>query len=85
MGMTSQIAEREDHIVTPDLHGNVFGTLDFSRRDLMAVNIQRARDHGLPDYNTARVFFGLPRVERWEDINPNYFIDLELQRVSYRV
>jgi len=69
MGMASQIAEREDHIVTPDLHGSFHGPLEFSRRDLMAVNIQRGRDHGLPDYNTARVFYGLPRVERFEDIN----------------
>ena len=69
MGMASQIAEREDHIVTPDLHGHVFGTLDFSRRDLMAVNIQRGREHGLPDYNTAREFFGLKRRNSFDEIN----------------
>jgi len=71
LGMASQVAEGEDHIVTPDLHGHVFGTLDFSRRDLMAVNIQRGRDHGLPDYNTARRYFGLDPIVRWEDINSN--------------
>jgi len=71
MGMASQVAEREDHIVTPDLHGHVFGSLDFSRRGLMAVNIQRGRDHGLPDYNTARRYFDLDPIRRWEDINEN--------------
>lgn len=35
----------------------------------MAVNIQRGRDHGLPDYNTARRAFGLDEITRWEDIN----------------
>ena len=40
MGMASQICEREDNIITPDLRGSVFGLLDFSRRDLMALNIQ---------------------------------------------
>ena len=48
---------------------HVFGTLDFSRRDLMALNLQRARDHGLPDYNTVREAYGLPRKTSWEDIN----------------
>ena len=48
---------------------HVFGTLDFSRRDLMALNIQRARDHGLPDYNTIREAYGLSRRTSWEDIN----------------
>ena len=50
------------------LSGFVFGSLDFSRRDLMAVNIQRGRDHGLPDYNTARVSYGLKRKENFIDI-----------------
>ncbi|XP_076805586.1 dual oxidase 2-like isoform X1 [Clavelina lepadiformis] len=73
MGMASQISEREDNIITPDLRGNVFGPLEFSRRDLMALNIQRGRDHGLPDYNTARRAFGLQEKQTFEEINPTLF------------
>lgn len=62
MGMTGQLCEEEDHKIVEDLRGNVFGPLEFSRRDLMAINIQRARDHGLPDYNTVRELFNLSRI-----------------------
>ncbi|XP_071487821.1 dual oxidase 2-like [Diadema antillarum] len=70
LGMASQITEREDNIITEDLQRRVFGPLEFSRRDLMALNIQRGRDHGLPDYNTARVSLGMTRKESFDDINP---------------
>ncbi|XP_065176843.1 dual oxidase 1-like [Sycon ciliatum] len=69
LGMSKQVCEREDNIVTEDLRGFVFGSLDFSRRDLMALNIQRARDHGIPDYNTVRASFGLPRIRSFAEIN----------------
>jgi dual oxidase len=71
-GMAAARAEREDFIVTPDLRGNVFGPLDFTRRDLMAINIQRGRDHGLPSYNDARIGYGLPAITSFEQINPYY-------------
>ncbi len=63
MGMSSQPAEREDNVVVEDLRGNVFGPLEFTRRDLMSINIQRGRDHGLPDYLTARRELGLDSVD----------------------
>ena len=41
----------------------------------MAINMQRARDHGLPDYNTARFAYGLVKLTGFEQINPFYGID----------
>lgn len=49
----------------------LFGPMDFSRRDLAALNIMRGRDNGLADYNTVRRAFNLPRVN-WSEINPQY-------------
>ena len=48
----------------------LFGPLDFSRRDLAALNIMRGRDNGLPDYNTIRKYFNFPPVTNWSQINP---------------
>nr|XP_022914641.1 dual oxidase-like [Onthophagus taurus] len=66
MGMAYQLCEREDHRIVEDLRGNVFGPLEFPRRDLMAVNVQRGRDHGIPDFNTAREAFGLNKIESFD-------------------
>ena len=41
MGLSSQPAEAEDNVVVEDIRGSVFGPLEFTRRDLMAINIQR--------------------------------------------
>lgn len=75
MGLASQVTELEDNIITPDLRGFVFGALSSSRRDLMAINIMRGRDHGLPDYNTARAHYGLKQRKTFDEIcegvNPN--------------
>jgi dual oxidase len=81
MGMASQFCEREDHIITPDLRGFVFGPLEASRRDLMAINIQRGREHGLPSYNVARRHFHLPEATHFENITSNQAVADSLKSV----
>ncbi len=73
MGMASQIAEREDPLLCSDVRDKLFGPMEFSRRDLGALNIMRGRDNGLPDYNTARMAFKLPKKNDWAEINPKLF------------
>ena len=70
LGLSSQIAEREDSYFCSDVRNKLFGPMEFSRRDLAAINIMRGRDSGLPDYNTARKCYALDKIKRFEDINP---------------
>ena len=70
MGLSSQIAEREDSYFCSDVRNKLFGPMEFSRRDLAALNIMRGRDSGLPDYNNVRKCYGLEPVKRWSDVNP---------------
>jgi hypothetical protein len=39
--------------------------------DLASLNIQRGRDHGLPDYNTVRKFYTGSYAGRFSDISRN--------------
>ncbi|KAF7237795.1 Dual oxidase 2 [Varanus komodoensis] len=68
LGMSSQIAEREDNIVVEDLRDYWYGTVKYSRMDFVANWIQRGRDLGLSTYNKAREFFRLLPARKWLDI-----------------
>lgn len=73
MGMSSQLAEKEDTVLCSDVRDKLFGPMEFSHRDLGALNIMRGRDNGLPDYNSARQANKLPRKKSFKDINPKFF------------
>ncbi|GAV07211.1 hypothetical protein RvY_17080-2 [Ramazzottius varieornatus] len=73
MGLASQIAEKEDAIIIDDLREHIFGPMEYSRRDLAAVNVMRGRDYGLPDYNKARKAYKLRAIDKWSDINPELY------------
>ena len=73
MGLSSQIGEREDTVLCSDVRNMLFGPMEFSRRDLAAINIMRGRDNGLPDYNEVRKCHGLSRISSWPDINPRLY------------
>ena len=63
-GMTKQESENADSNVVEDLRGRLFA----GRNDLLAINIQRGRDHGLPSYVTALKDCSAKDIKSWEDL-----------------
>ncbi|MDP6360388.1 MAG: peroxidase family protein, partial [Planctomycetota bacterium] len=67
-GLAGQQMEEVDTKVVDDLRSFLFGPPGAGGLDLAALNIQRGRDHGLPDYNTMRIAFGLEPARTFMDI-----------------
>ena len=59
-GLATQQAQRVDERLIDNVRNLLFGAPGGPGRDLAALNIQRGRDHGLPDYNSVRMAYGLP-------------------------
>jgi len=68
MGLSMQQAQEIDAKMVDDVRDFLFGEPGSGGMDLAALNIQRGRDHGLPDYNTLRLAYDLPAVEKFSDI-----------------
>ncbi|NXN80294.1 DUOX2 oxidase, partial [Bombycilla garrulus] len=71
LGMSSQVAEREDNIVVEDLQDYWYAPVKFSRTDFVASWVQRGRDLGLPTYNQVRQHFGLEPLQNWSNLAPH--------------
>ena len=59
---------QNDIYYVSDLRNSMFGEPGFGGLDMCAIDIQRGRDHGLPDYNTLRESIGLDRISNWSEI-----------------
>jgi len=79
MGLSSGLSEREDILMTSDLRNFVFGPVSYNRRDLAALNIQRARDNGIPDYNTVRAAWGLPPAGSFANVTADPALQRRLE------
>ena len=60
--------EEIDHKVVKGLRNFLFGPPGSGGLDLASLNIQRGRDHGLPDYSTLREKVGLSKVTDFSQI-----------------
>ena len=53
-GLIQQSSETSDPFVTEEVTNHLFANNNPPGSDLVARNIQRGRDHGLPGYNNFR-------------------------------
>lgn len=84
-GLASQVCQGIDPFVIDDVRNFLFGNPGQGGFDLVSLNIQRGRDHGLPSYNIVRTALGLPRVRRFSDISSNPVIHQRLASVYAHV
>jgi peroxidase len=66
--LASDVAQELDVHIVDDVRNFLFGPPGSGGMDLAALNIQRGRDHGLADYNTVRVAYGLRPVTSFAQI-----------------
>ena len=69
--MTVQKGEAWDDTFADDIINHLFemkGNEKATAMDLVALNIQRGRDHGVPGYNSYRDACGLKRASKFDDL-----------------
>ncbi|MEM7162745.1 MAG: peroxidase family protein [Bacteroidota bacterium] len=70
-GMATRPQQEVDHKVVNDLRNFLFGPPGAGGLDLAALNINRGRDLGLPDFNSARAELGLTTYASFDEITSN--------------
>ena len=70
-GMAAQVEQEFDTKMIHDLRNFLFGPPGSGGLDLAALNINRARERGITDYNSVRMYFGLKAKESFDQITSN--------------
>lgn len=80
-GTANTCAQEIDAMVVDVLRNQLFENVRGEEGfDLVALNIQRGRDHALPTYNELRKMFGIPKARSMEDITSDPFTSERLSR-----
>jgi len=81
LGVSLSPGEKIDHLMVDELRNLLFGPPGSPGLDLAALDIQRGRDHGTPDYNTVRVAYGLAPVVLFSDITSDVALQVALENL----
>ena len=80
-GMATQVQQNFDCKMIDDLRNFLFGPPGAGGLDLAAINIQRGRDRGLPDYNTLRADLGMEKLTSFNELSS----DPEVNQIFYEL
>ncbi len=80
-GLATQEAQENDAHLVDEIRNFLFGPPGAGGLDLAALDIQRGRDHGLPDFNSLREFYGLERVEAFDEISSDAEVQAALEQL----
>jgi hypothetical protein len=79
-GDADGVAQAMDLLAIRDVRNLLFGNGSQGGQDLIARDIQRARDNGIGSYNQVRVAYGLPAVTSFAQITSDVGVQKELQQ-----
>jgi len=83
-GLATQLMGEIDTTIVEDVRSFLFGPPNPQQQtllDLPAINIQRGRDHGLPDYNQCRIDLGLTSYTLFAEITSDTELQEKLENV----
>ncbi len=80
-GMASQEHQFVDTKIMDDIRNFLFGPPDAGGLDLLSININRARERGLMDFNTIRQEIGLPALTTFADLTSDTDLQATFQSV----
>lgn len=80
-GLATNVSQEIDTQLVDDVRNFLFGPPGSGGFDLASLNIQRGRDHGLPNYNSVREQLGLSRAESFADITSDDELQAKLTSV----
>ncbi|ENN76518.1 hypothetical protein YQE_06969, partial [Dendroctonus ponderosae] len=68
LGFANQPSQKRDEFVANELTNHLFQFSSPFGMDLVSVNLQRGRDHGIPPYTFFREPCGLSPIKNWRDL-----------------
>ena len=77
-GLAAQTSQEIDSFVVDDVRNFLFGAPGQGGLDLVSLNVQRGRDHGLGSFNETRAAYGLPALNSFDEVSNNPLVSQRL-------